>query len=210
MRRYEDPKTFKDAERRALAFHEAGHAAMAWSFKVSLVSASLQVIRENGGISLGRVRYRWLLGSDARLMEWYISRSGPLAEVWGWDGWCEPYAMWSDFDDIQGFIDAEALDDRVAEGGPEAKRLFDLKVQVIEKAIERRLEGLRPQVEKLAFELMIRGEMTGDEIEELFNTSPPIVATASPATVISEDLSADAPEKEINQCRETAAVFTPR
>ena len=220
------PVSYGEKLLRATAYHEAGHAVMARYWHIRVRSATIKPEPPKEGlVTAGHVLHDPIDGDHRIMIEWYISRAGLIAEAWV----TEPEVMppsnsSSDHERVERLMKEEALKDFGIEDldccDADAGYAFIERANRTEDLIRERMNELRPKVELVAALLIKRETLTGDELvlaletvdllKDLSSTSPPIVATASPATVISEDLSADAPEKEINQCRETAAVFTPR
>ena len=135
---------------RATAFHEAGHAVMAFDLNVPVSKVSIEP--EDG--SLGHILHGNV--KEYTHLDYAITVAGPWAERWVNE---DMSLSWRDFEN------ADAILVNLIESGEwpldEALR----KCQSLEDAVTDRLSSLRPKVEAFAALLLERKTVTGAEIE---------------------------------------------
>jgi ATP-dependent Zn protease len=144
----------KIIERYWAAVHECGHAVMSLDLGVPVFEVSIIP-------DVGRAGVCWhACVRDYTVLDYQIVMAGPWAEAWVND---DRSLSWGDI------IRADEILHRLVDNGewPEDVAEITLRAQALERMCQKRLDGLRPQIEKLAHELMIRQTMTGDEINEL-------------------------------------------
>jgi ATP-dependent Zn protease len=146
---------FSLIELQRTAMHEAGHVVMAIDVGVEVYSVSI--------VGDGHVAGNFLHAPVSDRERVFILLAGPFAEIWAGvdneDDW--RYCGQQDMDKIN--ADAQ----RLVEIGEWREDEVQIYMNALSKITNKRLERLRPKIEVLAKELLIRQTMTGNEIEEV-------------------------------------------
>lgn len=145
--------TFSLIELQRTAVHEAGHAIMARELGLKVKEVTIAEDESRFGSCRYSGGYSWV-------REYAVTLAGP----WAAGQWFE-----EDTADLTDWTSAEEILNKALEAGhlPNDVAEITRRVQELEADTQLLLEGLRPKIEKLAAELLIRQTMTGDEIEEV-------------------------------------------
>jgi ATP-dependent Zn protease len=145
---------FRLVERYYIAVHEAGHALVSLDLGVPVTEVSIVPDSD----STGRCWHQECRAYTS--LDYAIAMAGPFAEA---------LVNQNQTGSRGDIARADEILDGLLESGewPEDAAEITLRTQVMEEALKKQVERLRPKIEVLAKELLIRQTMTGEEIEEV-------------------------------------------